>query len=131
MKAVKCTGLLLSALLSVYAVQGLAYQATPSSTGHPPNNSKTNQRDAHGANTTAQSQSNDKADVELAARVRKAIVGDHSLSTTAHNVKLVASGGVVTLRGVVRNADEKARVETIASGTSGVSRVDNQLDVEH
>lgn len=131
MKVVKCTGLLLSGLLSVYAVQSLAYQATPSSTGRPPDNSKTNQRDAHGANPTAQSQSNDKADVALAARVRKAIVGDHSLSTAAHNVKLVASGGVVTLRGVVRNAEEKDRVETIASGTSGVSRVDNQLDVEH
>ena len=67
----------------------------------------------------------------LAANVRKAIVKDKSLSTAAHNVKLVAAGGVVTLRGVVRNADEKARVEDIATRTSGVSRVDNQLDVEH
>lgn len=131
MKAANYTGLLLSGLLLLYAAQSLGYQASPTSTGQPPNNSKTNQRDAQGAHPTPQNQPNNKADVELAARVRKAIVGDHSLSTTAHNVKLIASDGVVTLRGVVRNADEKARVESIAGGTAGVSRVDNQLDVEH
>jgi hyperosmotically inducible protein len=131
MKATKCTGLLLSALLLSYAAQSLGYQATATSAGQPPNNSKTNQRDAHGANPTPQNQPNDKADVQLAARVRKAIVGDHSLSSSAHNVKLIAQGGVVTLRGAVKNADEKARIETIAGGTPGVTRVDNQLDVEH
>ncbi|WP_201312953.1 BON domain-containing protein [Dyella sp. EPa41] len=131
MKAAKCTGLLLSASLLLYAVQGLGYQATATSSGPPPNDSKTNQRDAHGANPTPQNQPNDKADVQLAARVRKAIVGDHSLSSSAHNVKLIAIGGVVTLRGVVRDAGEKARVEAIAGGTPGVTRVDNQLDVEH
>lgn len=131
MKQVKRTLVLLSAALSLYAAQAASHQATPGSTATAPTNSKLNRRDANGDNPTAQSQPNDKADIQLAARVRHAIVSDGSLSTTAHNVKLVAAGGVVTLRGVVRNADEKARVEDIATRTSGVSRVDNQLDVEH
>lgn len=131
MKPAKRTVLLLSAALSLYAAQAASYQAAAGSAATPPTNSKVNRRDAHGANPTPQNQPNDKADVALAASVRKAIVKDKSLSTAAHNVKLVAAGGVVTLRGVVRNADEKARVEDIATRTSGVSRVDNQLDVEH
>jgi osmotically-inducible protein OsmY len=68
--------------------------------------------------------------VKLAAAVRRAIVKDKSLSTSAHNVKLVAASGVVTLRGPVNTANEKARIESIARGVSGVTRVDNELDVK-
>jgi len=75
-------------------------------------------------------QPNDKADIQTVAAVRKAIVNDKSLSTSAHNVKLIASNGVVTLRGPVANAQEKAKVEQIATNVSGVSRVDNNLDVK-
>lgn len=75
-------------------------------------------------------QPNDKANIQTAAAVRKAIENDKSLSTSAHNVKLIASNGVVTLRGPVANAQEKAKVEQIASNVSGVSRVDNNLDVK-
>jgi hyperosmotically inducible protein len=56
-------------------------------------------------------------------------VHDDGLSVKAHNVKVVANNGVVTLRGPVANAQEKARVEQDAARVSGVSRVDNQLDI--
>jgi len=62
--------------------------------------------------------------------VRRAIVKDTSLSTSAHNVKLVAAQGSVTLRGPVKNADEKAKVEADVKAVSGVSSVDNQLDAK-
>jgi len=88
-----------------------------------------NKRDASHANTTPTDQPNNAADVKFAASVRRAIVDDKSLSVKAHNVKLVASSGVVTLRGPVASADEKSKIEKIVSAVAGVTRVDNQLDI--
>lgn len=96
----------------------------------PADNSGVNARDRSSQTTTPFDQPNDKADIKLAAAVRHAIVKDKVLSMSAHNVKLVAAGGVVTLRGPVDSDDEKARVESVVQGVSGVSRVDNQLDVK-
>jgi len=78
---------------------------------------------------TPMDQPNNKADVKVAADARSAIVKDKSLSTKAHNVKLVASGGTVTLRGPVASADEKAKIQTLVAAVPGVTRVDNQLDI--
>lgn len=96
----------------------------------PADNTGVNERDRSSHTATPFDQPNNKADIRLAAHVRRAIVKDKSLSTSAHNVKLVAAGGVVTLRGPVDSADEKARVETVVQGVPGVTRVDNQLDVK-
>lgn len=93
-------------------------------------NTAVNQRDRSSDTVTPIDQPNNKADIKLAAAVRRAIVKDKSLSTTAHNVKLVAASGVVTLRGPVNSAAEKARLESLVQGISGVSSVDNQLDVK-
>jgi hyperosmotically inducible protein len=96
----------------------------------PADNSAVNARDRSAQTTTPFDQPNDKTDIKLAAAVRRAIVKDKSLSMSAHNIKLVAAGGVVTLRGPVDSAAEKARIETVVQGIAGVSRVDNQLDVK-
>jgi hyperosmotically inducible protein len=90
-----------------------------------------NQRDRSSQTMTPFDQPNDKADIKLAAAVRRAIVKDKSLSSSAHNLKLIAAKGVVTLRGPVKNADEKSRVESLVQGVAGVSSVDNQLDVKN
>jgi osmotically-inducible protein OsmY len=92
-------------------------------------NTAVNQRDKAHAAPTPTDQPNNEADVKFAADVRRAIVKDKSLSMKAHNVKLVASGGVVTLRGPVASADEKAAVEKVVAGVAGVTRVDNQLEI--
>ena len=63
--------------------------------------------------------------------VRKAIVRDKSLSTYAHNVKVVTRGGEVTLRGPVRTSEEKARVSELAQQVSGVSKVNDELLVKN
>ena len=94
-------------------------------------NTKTNQRDQHGGQTTPFDQPNDAEDIKVAAAVRKAIVGDSSLSMSAHNIKFIASDGTVTLRGPVKDDAEKARVESIVKGVPGVATVQNQLDTKH
>ena len=48
----------------------------------------------------------------------------------AHNVKIITSGGVVTLRGPVNSPQEKAAIEAKAKQVAGVTRVDNLLEVE-
>ena len=99
-------------------------------TGSEADNTRMNRRDRNDATKTPTDQSNRSAAVDLVAQVRKAIVHDDSLSAKAHNIKVVANNGVVTLRGPVASADEKARVEKDVAGVSGVSRVDNQLDID-
>ena len=93
-------------------------------------NTNINERDKGGATKTPQDQTNRAQDRELLAAVRRAIVGDKSLSTMAHNVKVLVEGGVVTLRGPVKSAEEKAKVESLAKQVKGITTTDNQLDVK-
>jgi osmotically-inducible protein OsmY len=87
-------------------------------------------RDRTNATVTPGDQPNNAADLKVAAAVRRSITAEDSLSTMAHNIKLVASAGVVTLRGPVRNEAEKARVEQLASAAPGVTGVHNELDIK-
>src|SRR5688572_13008462 len=105
------------------SVQG---QAAPNA-----DNTRMNARDKTGATQTPQDQAGgSEADRKLLAAVRRAVVTDNSLSTSAKNVKIVTKDGVVTLRGPVNSADEKARVARLAQQVAGVSSVENQLDVK-
>ena len=94
-------------------------------------NTRMNKADQKNTQPTAQNQSNEKADRELAAAVRKAIVRDKSLSTNAHNIKVIAKDGTVTLRGPVRSDDEKTKVSQLTRQVEGVSNVDDQLLVKN
>lgn len=100
-------------------------QATPSA-----DNTRMNDRDHGSTGDTAQSQSNAKGDRELLAAVRRSVVKDKSLSTTAHNVKILAANGVVTLRGPVKSEEEKTKVEALAKQVAGVTSVQNNLDIK-
>jgi hyperosmotically inducible periplasmic protein len=64
-------------------------------------------------------------DLELTANIRKALVGDDTLSTNAHNAKIVVDKGVVTLVGPVASDAEKAKVVQLASAAGAVRVVDN------
>jgi hyperosmotically inducible protein len=61
--------------------------------------------------------------------VRQAVMKDDALSMTAKNVKIITIDGVVTLRGPVKSADERARVAALAQQTGNVKSVDNQLEI--
>jgi len=93
-------------------------------------NTARNQRDRAGANRTSGDQAENPADREITASIRRAVVADKSLSTNAHNVKIITSNGMVTLRGPVKSAEEKAAVEAKAKQAAGVKSVTNQLEVE-
>ena len=85
----------------------------------PPDNTKVNQRDRDQAATTADQQSNEKTDREITQQVRKALINDKSLSSYAHNVKIVTQNGVVTVKGPVRSEEEKNAIEAKAAEVSG------------
>lgn len=93
-------------------------------------NTDLNTRDKSGATLTPQTQSNSEPDIKVLAAVRSAIVEDDDLSTAAHNVKIMVEKGVVTLRGPVKNANEKTRVEELARSVAGVVSIDNRLDID-
>lgn len=97
-----------------------AYQDQPVK----PDNSRANQDTSQNADQTMT-----KSDRDLARQIRKSVVDDKSLSTYAHNVKILSHDGTVTLRGPVRSEEEKAAIEAKAKSIAGVSAVNNELTV--
>ena len=74
-------------------------------------------------------QSSKESDVTITRDIRKQLVADESLSTNAHNVKVITVDGVVTLRGPVASAAEKSRVADMAAKVAGAGKVRDQLEV--
>src|SRR5262245_53616897 len=93
-------------------------------------NTARNVRDKDANVPTPMDQGGSEADRTITEHVRKAVVDDDALSTNAHNVKIITQNGVVTLRGPVNTATEKATVVAMARSTPGVTRVDDQLEVK-
>jgi osmotically-inducible protein OsmY len=93
-------------------------------------NTARNSRDRDAATQTPGDQAETETDRQISASVRQAVVGDSSLSANAHNVKIVTSGGTVTLRGPVKSTEEKSAIEAKAKQVAGVTRVDNLLEIE-
>ena len=96
-----------------------------------PDNSKKNLPTNHADANRADQQSNNASDVELTRKIRQAVVKDKSLSTYAHNIKIITRNGVVELKGPVRSQEEKdaiaAKVTDIAGGAANVK---NNLTVK-
>ena len=55
---------------------------------------------------------------------------DKSLSTYAHNVKIISQNGMVTLKGPVRSEEEKKSIEAKANQVAGEGKVTSELDVK-
>jgi osmotically-inducible protein OsmY len=94
-----------------------------------PDNTGSNVRDRSGKTLTPGDQSESEADRTLTQRIRQAVVADDSLSTNAHNIKIITVNGVVTLRGPVNSAKEKATIDAKAQQIAGAKNVDNQLEI--
>ena len=78
---------------------------------------------------TASTATQNKADRELTQQIRKAIVSDKTLSTQAHNVKILTKDGNVTLKGQVKTDEEKKAIEDRAAGVAGAGKVTSELTV--
>jgi hyperosmotically inducible periplasmic protein len=78
---------------------------------------------------TADQQKVNPSDRSITQQIRKAIHQDTTLSTYAHNVKIISQDGKVTLRGPVRSEDEKRNIEAKAVAVAGQGNVTNELEV--
>ena len=119
-------GTLLAGVLAVTAVNA---QIADSATKQEANNTQSNAADRNSDAKTPLDQSNDKESIDVTAGIRRAVLDDKSLSTSAHNVKIVTNGDVVTLRGPVESADEKKRVESLAVKVATGKQVRNEISI--
>jgi osmotically-inducible protein OsmY len=92
-----------------------------------PDNTAANKQSPHAA--TADQQSNRTADLETSRQIRRALIADKSLSTYAHNIKIVTQHGKVTLRGPVRTEAEKQTVRAKAAEVAGADNVTSAVTV--
>ncbi len=92
-------------------------------------NSALNKPENRPTAVTADAQGNSAQDIKLVAQIRSAIVSDKSLSTDAHNVKIVTSEGKVTLAGAVKDSAEMKKVEKIAEKIAGANNVQSHLSL--
>lgn len=93
-------------------------------------NTESNTRDEEGTTVTPSDQKEDDADLEITAAIRRAVVADESLSTNAHNVKIITQDGRVTLRGPVDSEAERTRIVKLAREAAGVQDLNNQLEID-
>ena len=124
MRLMKRTLLILACLCAV----SLAAIAADDKTK--PDNTATNERDRSGETQTSGDQSNSSADLKITQAIRQALVKDGELSMTAKNIKIIADNGQVTLRGPVKNAQEKAKIDQLARSAAGGAKIVDQLDVK-
>jgi hyperosmotically inducible protein len=95
-----------------------------------PDNTTVNQRDRNPNEPTADQQKNNPSDRDITQQVRQAIIKDKSLSTYAHNVKVITQNGQVTLKGPVQSDDEKRAIEAKATQIVGENKVTSELEVK-
>jgi osmotically-inducible protein OsmY len=128
--------LLLAVFLSGFVMFGCSKEkdradqsGSKSSSSVAADNTAKNERDRNDATKTAGDQSENEADRKITQEVRKSIVADDKLSTSAQNVKIITNDGKVTLRGPVKSEEEKKAVESKAKQVAGVKNVENQLEI--
>ena len=104
-------------------------QALKSTAAIEPDNSRRNGRDRNEETKTPTNQSENEADRTITHNIRDVLRADDSLSTNAKNIKIITKQGTVTLRGSVKNEQEKNAIEAKAKRVTGVKNVDNQLEI--
>ena len=120
-----CSGLLLSVGVVARAQEPTSQQAPPAA-----DNTKTNERDRSASEPTADQQKENRSDRDITQQIRRSIMKDKSLSTYAHNVKIVTQNGQVTLKGPVQSEDEKQAIEAKAAEVAGQDKVTSELNIK-
>jgi hyperosmotically inducible protein len=119
---------LLSGLLMAGATFSLA-QSSGDQSPTSPDNTGMNRADRNGDQRTADQQK-DRSDRDLTQQIRRSITADKSLSTDAHNVKVITRGGQVTLKGPVQSESEKRTIEAKAAEVAGEDKVTSELAIK-
>jgi hyperosmotically inducible protein len=117
-------------LLALACLSTVSLAAMPADDKTKPDNTAINERDRSRETQTSGDQSNSSADLKITQAIRQALMKDSELSTTAKNVKIITDNGQVTLRGPVKNAQEKAKIDQLARSAAGGAKIDDQLDVK-
>jgi hyperosmotically inducible periplasmic protein len=112
--------------LTLLSTPKVGYSASPQDKA---DNSKMNKGDASKDATTADQQKMNPTDRAITQKIRSEIMKDKSLSTYAHNVKIITQDGKVTLKGPVRTTDEKSSIEAKASAVAGDGNVTSQIEI--
>jgi osmotically-inducible protein OsmY len=89
-----------------------------------------NKQDRKPGAVTADQQKMNMSDRDLTKKIRQAVMADKSLSTYAHNVKIVSQNGTVTLKGPVRSDVEKSTIEAKATEIAGADKVKSEISVK-
>ncbi len=99
--------------------------------GTKPDNTKVNERDRNAGEATADQQKANATDRDLTKKIRQSVMADKSLSTYAHNIKIISQNGSVTLKGPVKSEDEKRAVMAKAVAVAGsADRVTDEISVK-
>lgn len=83
----------------------------PAASAASPATTAINKRDRTAQTKTAFEQPHDSAGIKL----------------PVHGTRLIPAGGVVTLCGLIKNADKKSRIESIAKGVAGGTSSERQI----
>ena len=95
-----------------------------------PDNTQANRPGNTPTAARADQQGQSTLDRELARKIRRAVVADKALSTYAHNVKIIARNGTVTLKGPVRSEEEKTAIIAKATEIAGANNVKDEMTVQ-
>jgi osmotically-inducible protein OsmY len=95
-----------------------------------PDNTKVNKQDRAQGGVTADQQKDNRSDRDLTQQIRKSVMADKSLSSYAHNVKIITQNGAVTVKGPVRSEDERKAIVAKAEEAAGQGKVTDQLSVK-
>jgi hyperosmotically inducible periplasmic protein len=125
----KCLCSVVSIMLLLGCFGVASGQNSPNARQTAPDNTRVNDRDKSGTEATADQQKENSSDRAITQQIRKAILQDKSLSTYAHNVKIITQDGNVILKGPVRSIDEKKAIEANAIAVAGEDRVSSQIQV--
>ena len=125
LRTVLCGSLLLGAGMLAKAQEPTSQQDTPAA-----DNTKANERDRSANEPTAGQQKDNRSDRDITQQIRQSIVKDKSLSSYAHNVKIITQNGQVTLKGPVRSESEKRTIEAKAADVAGENKVTSELDIK-
>jgi hyperosmotically inducible periplasmic protein len=126
----KTKGTMKGIILALACLSAFSLAALAGDEKAKPDNTATNERDRSGETQTSGDQSNSSADLKITQAIRQALMKDSELSMTAKNIKIITANGQVTLRGPVKTAQEKAKIDQLAKSAAGGARIDDQLDVK-